>query len=79
MDEAHQESPAGSWDAGDLGCGELVFDLMMKLRALRPGQTFRLTTTDLGAPIDIPAWCRLTGNALVRADPPHYLIRRKES
>jgi tRNA 2-thiouridine synthesizing protein A len=69
--------PAGSWDAGELGCGELVFELMTKLRALAPGAIFRLTARDAGAPHDIPAWCRLTGNALVRAEPPHYLIRRK--
>jgi tRNA 2-thiouridine synthesizing protein A len=74
---AEEPTPAGSWDAGDMGCGELVFELMMQLRALAPGQVFRLTTRDAGAPHDIPAWCRLTGHALVRAEPPHYLIRRK--
>jgi tRNA 2-thiouridine synthesizing protein A len=79
IDREHDPEPAGSWDAGDMGCGELVFELMLKLRALSPGQTFRLTATDPGAPHDIPAWCRLTGNALVGAAPPHYLIRRKES
>lgn len=72
-----EAEPAGSWDAGDMGCGELVFELMMQLRALGPGQVFRLTTRDAGAPHDIPAWCRLTGHALVRAEPPHYFIRRK--
>lgn len=66
------------FDAGSKGCGELVFDLMMRLRALAPGQVVRLVTTDLGAPEDIPAWCRLTGHALVRAEPPHYFIRKKD-
>ena len=28
---------------------------------------------------DFPAWCRMTGNALVSMQPPVYLIRRKES
>lgn len=79
MADDREQEPAGSWDAGDLGCGELVYDLMVKLRALEPGQLFRLTARDPGAPADIPAWCRLTKNALVRAEPPHYLIRRKES
>lgn len=66
------------FDAGAKGCGELVFDLMMRLRALAPGQVLHLVTTDLGAPEDLPAWCRLTGNALVRADHPDYFIRRKD-
>jgi tRNA 2-thiouridine synthesizing protein A len=60
-----------------MGCGELVFELMLKLRALGPGRLFLLTATDPGAPHDIPAWCRLTGNALVRASPPTYLLRSK--
>ncbi len=67
-----------TFDAGAKGCGELVFDLMMRLRAIGPGRVLHLVTTDLGAPEDIPAWCRLTGNALVRAAHPHYFIRRKD-
>ena len=62
-----------------MGCGELVFLLAQRLSALRPGQVLKLTATDLGAPYDIPAWCRLTENRLLRAEPPHYFIRRKES
>jgi len=67
-----------TFDAGTKGCGELVLDLMMRLRALAPGQVLHLVTIDLGAPEDIPAWCRLTGNALVHASHPHYYIRRKD-
>ena len=68
-----------AWDAGDMGCGELVFELMIRLRAMRPRQVLKLTATDRGAPHDLPAWCRLTGNRLVRAEPPQYFIERKES
>jgi tRNA 2-thiouridine synthesizing protein A len=68
-----------AWDAGDMGCGELVFLLAQRMRALGPGKLLTLTATDLGAPHDIPAWCRLTGNTLVAANPPRYLIRSKES
>jgi tRNA 2-thiouridine synthesizing protein A len=71
--------PDDAWDAGGMACGELVFLLAERLRLLRPGQLLQLTATDLGAPHDIPAWCRLTGHALVRAEPPRYLIRRKEA
>ena len=68
-----------AWDAGGMGCGELVFLLAMRLRGLKPGAVLQLTATDLGAPHDIPAWCRMTGNPLLRAAPPRYFIRRKDS
>lgn len=64
------------WDAGDMGCGELVIQLKFRLRELRPGALLRLVSRDPGAREDIPAWCRLTGNQLVAADHPNYLIRR---
>jgi tRNA 2-thiouridine synthesizing protein A len=38
----------------------------------------KLTARDPGAPADIPAWCRMTGNPLVGGQPPVYLIQRKE-
>jgi tRNA 2-thiouridine synthesizing protein A len=68
----------GEWDAGDLGCGELVLELRTRLSAMRPGQVLRLIARDPGAPADLPAWCRMTGHALVTQEPPVYLIRRKE-
>ncbi|HMH50967.1 MAG TPA: sulfurtransferase TusA family protein [Candidatus Acidoferrum sp.] len=64
------------WDAGDLGCGELVLELRLRLSAMRPGQVLRLTSRDLGAPEDLPAWCRMTGHTLVSQQHPVYLIRR---
>lgn len=69
--------PAATWDAGELGCGDLVLELRMRLAELQPGQVLWLTSRDLGAPEDIPAWCRVTGNPLTRADHPNYWIRRK--
>ena len=70
--------PAASWDAGDMGCGELVLELRLKMEALRPGEILQLRARDLAAPEDLPAWCRLTGQSLVRAEPPSYWIRRKD-
>ena len=67
------------WDAGDLGCGELVLELHLRMQALSPGQVLRLVALDPGAPADLPAWCRLTGHTLLSAEHPVYLIRRKES
>ncbi|WP_428664197.1 sulfurtransferase TusA family protein [Reyranella sp.] len=56
------------WDAGDLGCGELVLDLRKRLKAM-PGGVLRVIANDLGAPQDLPAWCRLTRNELLGHDP----------
>ncbi len=66
------------WDAGDMGCGDLVLELRMRLRALAPGRVLEVKATDPGAPEDLPAWCGLTGNRLVRAAPPRYWIERKK-
>jgi len=75
---AAQPTPHATWDAGDLGCGELVVDLFMRMKALSPGQVFLLLATDPGARHDIPAWCRLTGHRLLAGAPPRFLIRRKD-
>jgi len=65
------------WDAGDTGCGQLVVGLRRRLDAMGPGQTLELIANDAGAPIDLPAWCRMTGHTLVSANHPTYVIRRK--
>lgn len=59
------------WDAGNLGCGELVLDLRGRLMAM-PGQVLKVIALDPGAPEDIPAWCRLTGHALRHQDKPSH-------
>jgi len=67
------------WDAGELGCGDLVLELRQRLEALRPGQLLKLIARDPGAAADIPAWCRMTGHTLIAGEHPQYHIRRKES
>ena len=66
------------WDAGDLGCGDLVLRLRFRVKAMRPGQVIRVRALDPGAPQDLSAWCRLTGETLVYQDSQrrHYYIRR---
>ncbi|MEA2589731.1 MAG: tRNA 2-thiouridine synthesizing protein [Actinomycetota bacterium] len=73
MDE--QDALAGRWDAGNLGCGELVLELRGRLAGLSPGSLFELIASDSGAVEDLPSWCRMTGHALVAARHPRYLIR----
>ncbi len=65
-------------DAGDRSCGELVMELFMRLKAAPRGTVLALRATDVAAPLDIPAWCSLTGNRLVYAAPPEYVIAKKE-
>jgi tRNA 2-thiouridine synthesizing protein A len=55
------------WDAGDMGCGDLVLALRGRLRAM-PTRVLKVVATDPGAPEDIPAFCRMTGDLLVRTD-----------
>ena len=66
------------WNAGEMGCGELLVELFMRLNPIVPGGHFRLTALDPGAVEDIPAWCRMTGHRLVLAAHPVYVIRRKD-
>lgn len=66
------------WDAGDMACGELVGELRRRVRQMQPRQTMHLIAHDPGARMDIRAWCRITGHPLVQADPPNFLIERKE-
>jgi tRNA 2-thiouridine synthesizing protein A len=66
------------WNAGELGCGDLVLELRLKLRE-SPGNILKVIAVDPGAPADIPAWCRMTGNELVAQDleTQAYFIRAK--
>lgn len=74
-----QQPPADAeWHAGDMGCGDLVLELRMRLQSMQPGEVLKLTARDPGAPEDLPAWCRLTGNTLLSSQHPEYWIKRKE-
>jgi len=49
-------------DGGDRSCGELLLVLAARSRTLAAASTVRLLATDPAAPIDLPAWCHLTGH-----------------
>jgi len=49
-------------DGGDLGCARLLLLLRDHASGLAAGAVIHLTTTDPVAPIDLPAWCRMTGH-----------------
>ncbi len=65
------------WDAGDMGCGDLVLELRLRLKDMAAGKVLKLRATDPGAPEDIPAWCGLTGHSLTHKQHPNYWIKRK--
>jgi tRNA 2-thiouridine synthesizing protein A len=70
---------AAKWDAAEMGCGELLIELAARMKSLAPGQVLELRALDPGAVEDIPAWCGLTGHALVSARHPIYEIRRRQN
>ncbi len=71
--------PHDAWDAGDMACGPMLLVVRRRLERMAPGQVFRLVARDEGAPVDVPAWCRLTGHTLLAAAHPVYdLVRRKD-
>ena len=78
MTDFNEDDIADSWDAGDMGCGDLVLELRLRLNSLEPGEIFKLYARDPGAREDLPAWCRLTGHTLLCAEHPNYWIKRKE-
>lgn len=49
-------------DGGDRACGELLLVLAARARQLPPGSRIRLLASDPAAPLDLPAWCHLTGH-----------------
>ena len=55
-----------------------IIDLREVVRGLDPGATLMIASRDAGAPVEIPAWCRLTGHTLLDAEPPFYLVRKRE-
>ena len=62
---------------GELGCGDLVYELREQFARVDPGAIVRLVTNDPGAPTDIPAWCGMTGHRLLEVERPYYLIQAR--
>lgn len=65
------------WDAGEMGCGKLAFELHRRVSELSPGDELEIVAQDPGARTDLPAWCRMTGNVLISEAHPVYVIQRK--
>lgn len=74
--QPHEPQAPERWDAGAMGCGELVLELFFRFQALPSRGVLELTAHDPGAPEDLPAWCRMSGHELIAAAHPHYRIRK---
>jgi len=67
MENKHTQSPDSSFDGGDLDCGSgLLLLIRRHIDPLAAGQTLEILSTDATVEVDLPAWCRMTGNDLVR-------------
>ncbi len=65
------------FDSLDRGCGDFLLELRLQIAALPAGAVLMVASRDAGAPVEVPAWCRLTGHLLLEAQPPFYLIRKR--
>ena len=51
-------------DGGDRACVRLLLELRSRISGLPGGTVIHLIASDPAAPIDLPAWCHLTGHSL---------------
>ena len=64
-------------DGGDRRCVLLLIELRKLIATKAPGTVIHLITTDPAAPLDLPAWCHLTGHAYrgpVPGERPTYAV-----
>jgi 5-methyltetrahydropteroyltriglutamate--homocysteine methyltransferase len=62
----HTHAPDKSFDGGDLDCGNGLLLLIRKhIDPMAAGQLLEIKSIESSVQEDLPAWCRLTGNALV--------------
>ncbi len=75
MSEDKHEISA-KFDGGETGCGELLLDLLLFMRKQPAGAIVEVCALDPGAPLEIPAWCRLTKHVLLSTAHPFYNIQK---
>jgi tRNA 2-thiouridine synthesizing protein A len=54
----------GSRESAGAACAVLTPAIRSRLREMAPGQVLLVRTDDPTAPLDVAAWCGLTGHAL---------------
>jgi 5-methyltetrahydropteroyltriglutamate--homocysteine methyltransferase len=62
----HPYPPDVSFDGGDLDCGSgLLLLIRRHIDPMQRGQLLEILSTDSTVEVELPAWCRMTGNELV--------------
>ncbi len=79
--EGHPLAPDASFDGGDLDCGGgLLLLIRRHIDPLDPGALLEIRSTEPTVEVELPAWCRLTGNELVswtkHGDQRSYLVSK---
>ena len=65
------------FDGGEETCGRVIINLHLYIRDQEPGLRILVISRDPGAPMELPAWCRMTKNELTEIQHPYYLITLK--
>jgi TusA-related sulfurtransferase len=65
------------FDGGEETCGRVIVNLYLYTRDQEPGRRLLVISRDPGAPVELPAWCRMTKNELSEMHHPYYLITLK--
>ena len=65
------------FDGGEKTCGRVIVNLHLYIRDQEPGLRILVISRDPGAPVELPAWCRMTKNELTEMQHPYYLITLK--
>lgn len=78
-----EQPPLPDWDfddefdGGEETCGRVIVNLHLYIRDQQPGLRVLVISRDPGAPVELPAWCRMTKNELTEIQHPYYLITLK--
>jgi tRNA 2-thiouridine synthesizing protein A len=81
MTRTHPGSPAPdiTVDGTGLLCVTLLLRLRKEIDGAGPGTVVHVIATDPAAPLDLPAWCHMTGHTylgpLSPGEPPVYAVR----
>ncbi|MXX18187.1 MAG: sulfurtransferase TusA family protein, partial [Dehalococcoidia bacterium] len=79
--ERHPLAPDAGFDGGDLDCGGgLLLLIRRHIDPLASGGLLEIRSTEPTVEIELPAWCRMTGNELVSwtkaGDQRSYLVSK---
>lgn len=73
-------SPVKALDLKGLLCPLPVIKISKAIKEIEIGQAIEAYASDPGVMADIPAWCRTTGNELVRIEKQdkqfHFIVKR---